>query len=183
MTLTIGYDGHTQAAEQYCQMNSDHQLLCGHYPWLEHLKKMTENDRLFTFWHHGTGRGVLAVWVYSPRESSRPVCMELETYTGHPSEEWPAGLLPPELMRERLRPVDEQVKKLNKRRRDKLNEARSRRVDNDYARREGARTARRLGLDQAAKQIASGAVPYDAATNPERTREVTQLLKDLRKAL
>lgn len=181
MKIEILRDPKAIAANYELLLNEDHELL-GTYPWLEWCRRTSGNDRLFAYRHRRTGRFVIAAWLWSPGESTVPVATEIEGFNTDPSWFWPEGLLCPAVMKERLKPIDEQYAAMKRRRQDR-HELEQRSKAEDLKHRDSVvRYLKRRGLDEAARDLDTGAAPFvGPARAPEAVAMWTEALMDMAK--
>ena len=134
--------------------------------------------------HRWTGRFVVAAWLWNPDESVQPIATELEGFTSDPRELWPEGLLCPAVMSQRLRPVDEQYARM-KRQRQERHEKQQREKAEDLKHRDSVvRYLKRQGLDEAARDLDTGAAPFcGPARAPEANAMWTEALMGMAKGV
>lgn len=109
--IEIGYDPVEEAVSGGLLMDERHQV----FPdgeWIQHIRRETERDNLFVYWHMETGKFVLAGWVYTEKEDGINVCVELDTMDIPPDL---GGWLPTEYVKVRVRPVEEVVGRMKNR--------------------------------------------------------------------
>lgn len=151
------------------------------WPWLDWCRAVAKNSRLFVLRNRITGRFCLCSWAWSPVESTSPMFMEIEGFDASPDCWWPADLLIPELMRYRLRPIEEQREKMARRIKDKHDaKRRAKSIDHDHKKDVIARL-RHMGLHQEAHSLAIGATPFaGVGTAPNAAAEWKERFAELR---
>jgi hypothetical protein len=146
--------------ERFLVLDPDRHLVLLHsYPWLDWLKREVNQPDLFLYRHKETGRFVLAKWMVKPSEG-RPCCQELESFEGHPNGSWPEDLLHPDVLKERLLPQQEVLRKIKALSAEKKAAERSQRKDMTTAKCEYAKRLRQKGMKREARGIELNQVPY-----------------------
>lgn len=143
-------------------------VILGWYPWLDYLKRISNNDRLFVVHFRDTKLFAVCVWVFSPQESTVPVFSELEGFHGSPGAPWPEGLIRPEVCRRRFRPYEEQAREADLRDRARADA----RVQGELAKREMqatyARHLRKRGMFNTARLMERGQLPINMNEDARR---------------
>jgi hypothetical protein len=173
-------DPHEIAAIYEQVLDDRHQVL-GDYPWLTWARNETRNQRLFAYRHIHTGNTVLAAWVYSPEERDNPICVEICTFSGSPTDLWPEGLPDRQTLRRRLTPVHDSIDRRKKARMEEQAAKRREQIENGEGRREAARYLKKQGLDEAAHNMAIGASPYNRKLSEETKQITKELIKSARR--
>lgn len=174
-------DARESAALYELTLNEHHEIL-GDYPWLTWVRNETRNDRLFAYHHKLSGNTVLAAWIYSPEETDTPICVEVVTFSGDPTELWPEGLPDRHALRMRLRPVHDSIERRKKARIEEQREKRRQQIENGEGRREAAAYLKKQGLDEAAHKMAIGATPYNRKVSEETRSIAKDMLKYARRS-
>lgn len=144
--------------------------------WVTWCKTVARNQRIFAYKHLETGNTVLAVWVYDRCETDRAIFMDLETFPGEPTELWPTGLLPRELLAFRLQPkaVENPAKRRQREHDDRMRAVMSRRTENQKSREKAAKILKNKNLDFAAHMMSTHQVPHQAPD--DRSEELAKIL-------
>lgn len=158
-------DVHTLAYLTETPYNQARHEVLGDYPWLQYLRRIAENPRLFAVRHKDTGRFSVCVWVFSPEESGTPVFSELEGFHGDPRSMWPEGLMSPEVCKRRFRPYEEHAAASEARARDRSSAKITQELQVRERQRDYAKILRRRGMFQTAKLMEEGRLPV--STNEE----------------
>jgi hypothetical protein len=139
--------------------------------WIRTVRRALKDDTLFLYYHKETGNFVLASQV------EEGVCQELIVYPHHPGREFhPKATL--EYLHHRMRPFQEHLEGMQRDIRARRYHEKQLVAERSDDRHTAARFLRRRGLDQAAKQIRDGYVPFVGKTEGgDRLAEFTDKLK------
>jgi hypothetical protein len=173
--IQIGFDPHAVACEEFLVLDERHQIL-EDPEWLRSFKRRLENKDLFVYRHKETGRFVLCHWLYKPSEVMRAVAQELEGWEEESWGWWPTDLMAPEVLLDRLRPVQESQDRKMKARRRADEAARSERDDRISFKRSHVRDLRRKGHSEMAAQVERGEAPV-VPLSDERKKEWVEALR------
>lgn len=158
-TFEITYDPAESEAGSFLVLDEDHHVLSDP-EWLSWLKRELGDNLLFVYEHRLWGSRVLCQWLRPPSQTGRPVAQELELYHPDSGETWPPSLMAPEVLFQRLRPIDEiaETRRRNLRAAEDLRLARHHET---MERREDTISyLRKLGLRQEAHSLSIGATPF-----------------------
>lgn len=169
MDLEVINCEHDIAVECHLPLDENHVIL-GSYPWLEWLKRRAKNPDLFVYRHAQSGRFMLCHWLFKPSETSQPVAQELEGFFDTPQSTWPADLMAPSVLLQRLRPAAEIAEDRMRHRKAAADAQRAARTERLEVRTKAATRLHKAGLHTCGRQMSEGHYPVAPLTgNDEST--------------
>ena len=84
MNLVVTQDPKADSAAMNLTLDPRIHIVLPDGLWVSSLKRQSRRQDLFLYWHRRTGRFVLAAWLFPDRRKTLPVCVELDTWEGHP---------------------------------------------------------------------------------------------------
>jgi hypothetical protein len=119
MNIEMVFDPIEIATMDGLRLDERHHI-CPESQWLRAVKRTTERDDLFVYYHKETEKFVLAQWIYTPEKDGVAICTELEIMEKAPDR---GGWISLEYIKRRCAKGDEMMKSL----RHKMKEAKYRR--------------------------------------------------------
>lgn len=173
-----------EEASQFClAIGEDHEVFRdAGWEWLRWCKRVSDNPRLMVYRHKLTGRFVLGAWAWSPDETDRPVCQELEGFTEDPGRLWPKDLLNPWVMKARLQPAQDEAGRIRRQIQDREAAKKRARELDGMQRKDSVKYLRRRGFDKQAFDMERGATPFvGVGSSPDQNKGWIEALKQMRK--
>lgn len=159
-SLTVVRSHQDALRERFLTLEPGRHRLLGSYPWLEWVKRETNQPDLFLYYHLHHNTFVLAKWLVPRDEAIMPICQELESFSGSPQGSWPSDLMAPEVLLDRLRPQDEVLRRLQHQAAENQAAEHAKRDSLRTAKHEYATSLTRKGYKHEAEAIRTNRVPY-----------------------
>lgn len=80
MSLEIIKDPYVDAVAVHLQLDPSRHMIWPDGEWIRWARRVTGLRDLFIYQHKEAGTWVLACWIYSPKQATRPVCNELKVF-------------------------------------------------------------------------------------------------------
>jgi hypothetical protein len=149
--------------------------------WIRYARKLTGIKDLFVYRHKLAGTWVLCKWLYPPTSTDSPVALELATMS-LPPDTAGSGRLVGDALKRRCRPAEDMLEEMRRIARDSAQEKVHQRDQRAYSRNNAVRYMRTHGMEESAKAIESGAVPWGSTgEQTEAMQETTSELMSLAK--
>jgi len=170
MNIEMGYEPYGEALMTGLQMHEDCQVLPDG-DWIHHVRRITGRDNFFVYYHKGTGMFVWAMWIYSPSERDKPVCMELETMDKPPDR---GGWIPDRFVQLRLVPIEMEKEQREKALKDQASARESKRHDDLERREDTEKWLRGKGMEDAAIGLSSSPLHYEESELAEELKSMAK---------
>jgi hypothetical protein len=171
--MEITYDPHEDSCVHFLEVGEDHEVM-PEWGWLRWLRREMEDPKLFVYRHRKTRRFMLCQWLYTPEETCHPVAQELEGFADESSNGWPSDLMHPQVLKARLTPTHDIIKKHQNKLREAEHRKRSEMLDRAEVRKDMVKRLKSVGLEREAHKVSIGAVPVGVPS--EGTKEMAREL-------
>lgn len=157
------------------EMGEDHEI-CQDGEWIRYARRLTGIKDLFVYHHKKVGTWVLCKWLYPPTSTDSPVALELATMS-LPPDTAGSGRLVGDALKRRCKPAEEMLEEMRRSARDAARQKVRERDQRAYSRSNAVRYMRTHGMEESAKAVESGAVPW--GSTGEQTEAMQETASEL----
>lgn len=157
------------------ELGEDHEL-CPDGEWIRYARRVTGIKDLFVYHHKKVGTWVLCKWLYPPTSTDSPVALELASMA-LPPDTAGSGRLVGDALKRRCKPAEEMVEEMKRGARLAAQQKSHEREQKDYSRKNAVRYMRTHGLEDSAKALENGYVPW--GSTGEHTEAMQETMSEL----
>jgi hypothetical protein len=158
-------------------LGEDHEL----WPdgdWIRYARKLTGIKDLFVYRHRREGTWVLCKWLWGPWESTNPTCLEL-TSMPLPPDMPGSGRLSGQALLRRCKPAEEMVEEMRRNMREAAQLKSHEAEQKSYSRQNAVRYMRTHGMEESAKALENGDVPWGSTGSGSALTETASELVNM----